>query len=70
MPPRRVMLQNLIFAAGVIVVMVLATLFLPLVGVEVPLPLGVFAHEGGTVLVCLNGLRLLAFNDKSLESGP
>ncbi|MBC2593722.1 cadmium-translocating P-type ATPase [Ruficoccus amylovorans] len=65
---RRVMLQNLIFAAGVIVVMVLATLFLPLVGVDVPLPLGVFAHEGGTVLVCLNGLRLLAFNDKSLET--
>ncbi|QYY34985.1 heavy metal translocating P-type ATPase [Ruficoccus sp. ZRK36] len=66
---RRVMLQNLIFAAGVIVVMVLATLLLPLVGLEVPLPLGVFAHEGGTVLVCLNGLRLLAFNDKSLNCG-
>ncbi len=68
---RRVMLQNLIFAAGVIVVMVLATLLLPLVGVDVPLPLGVFAHEGGTVLVCLNGLRLLAFKDKRLpEDGP
>ena len=40
---------------------------LPLLGVEVPLPVGVFAHEGGTVLVCLNGLRLLAFNDKSLD---
>jgi Cd2+/Zn2+-exporting ATPase len=64
---RRVMLQNLIFAAGVIVVMVLATLLLPLLGVDVPLPVGVFAHEGGTVLVCLNGLRLLAFNDKSLD---
>jgi Cd2+/Zn2+-exporting ATPase len=53
--------QNLIFAGGVIVVMVLATLLLPLLGTEVPLPLGVLAHEGGTVLVCLNGLRLLGF---------
>jgi Zn2+/Cd2+-exporting ATPase len=26
----------------------------------VPLPLGVIAHEGGTVFVCLMGLRLLA----------
>lgn len=60
---RRVMLQNLIFAGGVIVVMVLATLLLPLVNMEMPLPLGVLAHEGGTVLVCLNGLRLLVFND-------
>jgi Cd2+/Zn2+-exporting ATPase len=25
----------------------------------VPLPLGVVAHEGGTVFVCLVGLRLL-----------
>lgn len=63
---KRIMVQNLSFAAGVIVVMVLATLFLPVVGLEVPLPLGVFAHEGGTVLVCLNGLRLLGFKQKLL----
>lgn len=62
---RRVMLQNLIFAASVIVVMVLATLLLPLVGMEVPLPLGVLAHEGGTVLVCLNGLRLLVYGGET-----
>ncbi len=61
---RRVMVQNLVFAGSIIVLMVLATLFLPLTGWEVPLPLGVLAHEGGTVLVCLNGLRLLAFNGK------
>ncbi len=61
---KRIMVQNLSFAAGVIVVMVLATLFLPVVGVDVPLPVGVFAHEGGTVLVCLNGLRLLGFKVK------
>lgn len=58
---RRVMLQNLSFAGSVIVGMVFATLFLPVFGLTMPLPLGVFAHEGGTVLVCLNGLRLLAF---------
>lgn len=58
---RRIVWQNLSFAGGVIVLMVLATLFLPVIapGMEVPLPLGVVAHEGGTVLVCLNGLRLL-----------
>lgn len=60
---KRVMLQNLIFAASVIVVMVLATLLLPLVNMEIPLPLGVLAHEGGTVLVCLNGLRLLVYGE-------
>lgn len=57
----RIVLQNLVFAGGIIVLMVMATLLLPLAGLEVPLPLGVLAHEGGTVLVCLNGLRLLGF---------
>jgi len=57
----RVVIQNLVFAGSIIVLMVLATLFLPLTGIEVPLPVGVLAHEGGTVLVCLNGLRLLGF---------
>ena len=28
---------------------------------SLPLTLGVVGHEGSTVLVCLNGLRLLAF---------
>ena len=51
---RRVLLQNLIFASAVIVVLILAAL-----GLALPLPLGVVGHEGSTVLVCLNGLRLL-----------
>jgi Cd2+/Zn2+-exporting ATPase len=51
---RRVVAQNLVFALGVIVVMVIATLF-----ARVALPVGVVMHEGSTVLVCLNGLRLL-----------
>ncbi|MFH1066774.1 MAG: heavy metal translocating P-type ATPase [bacterium] len=64
---RRVMVQNLAFAGAVIVVMVLTTLILPGMGKQMPLPLGVLAHEGGTVLVCLNGLRLLAFQRRGAK---
>ena len=52
---RRIVFQNLIFALSVIVVLVICTLT-----IGIPLPLGVVGHEGSTVLVCLNGLRLLA----------
>jgi Cd2+/Zn2+-exporting ATPase len=51
---RRVLLENLIFSASVIVTLVVAAL-----GFLLPLPIGVIGHEGSTVLVCLNGLRLL-----------
>ncbi len=51
---RRVLRQNLIFASAVIVVLICAAL-----GFSLALPLGVVGHEGSTVLVCLNGLRLL-----------
>jgi Zn2+/Cd2+-exporting ATPase len=51
---RKVLLQNLIFATSVIVVLVISAL-----GFSLALPLGVIGHEGSTVLVCLNGLRLL-----------
>lgn len=47
--------QNLIFAIGVMVILVIAGLFF-----DLPLPLAVVGHEGGTVLVVLNGLRLLS----------
>ena len=53
---RRVVYQNLTFALAVIVVLVISAL-----GLQLPLPLGVVGHEGSTVLVCLNGLRLLGF---------
>ncbi len=46
--------QNLYFAVVVMSVMVLVTLF-----GNLPLPLGVIGHEGGTLLVVANGLRLL-----------
>jgi len=50
----RVIRQNLIFAIGAMVVLVVGGLFFAL-----PLPLAVIGHEGGTLLVVLNGLRLL-----------
>jgi Cd2+/Zn2+-exporting ATPase len=56
---RRVLVQNLVFASGVIVVLIAAAL-----GLALPLPLGVIGHEGSTVLVCLNGLRLLVYSPK------
>ena len=56
---RTVIRQNLVIALGVVGVMALATI----VG-RVPLALGVAAHEGSTVLVCLNSLRLLLARGK------
>ena len=53
---RTVVFQNLTFALAVIVVLIISAL-----GFHLPLPLGVVGHEGSTVLVCLNGLRLLGF---------
>ena len=50
----RVIRQNLVFALGAMVVLVIGGLFF-----DLPLPLAVLGHEGGTVLVVLNGLRLL-----------
>lgn len=53
---RRTLIANLVFAIGIIVVMVA---FILTVGL--PLPLAVVGHEGSTVLVSLNGLRLLGY---------
>jgi len=47
--------QNLGFAIGAMLVLVTGGLFF-----DLPLPLAVIGHEGGTVLVVLNGLRLLS----------
>ncbi|HET8986788.1 MAG TPA: heavy metal translocating P-type ATPase [Trueperaceae bacterium] len=52
----RVIRQNLTFALGIMAVMVVATLF-----GDLPLPLAVLGHEGGTILVVMNGLRLLGY---------
>lgn len=50
----RIITANLVFAAGVIIALTVSSLFF-----ELPLPIAVIGHEGSTVLVILNGLRLL-----------
>ncbi|MFN5053403.1 MAG: HAD-IC family P-type ATPase, partial [Planctomyces sp.] len=50
---RRRVRQNMIFAFAMIAALVIATFF------QLPLWLGVLGHEGSTVLVVLNGLRIL-----------
>ncbi len=50
----KIVRQNLAFACAVIAVLVVINLLYGL-----PLPLGVVGHEGSTILVVLNGLRLL-----------
>jgi Cd2+/Zn2+-exporting ATPase len=51
---KAVIRQNLAVSLGVVVIMAIASIF----GL-VPLGIGVAAHEGSTVIVCLNSLRLL-----------
>ena len=51
---RRVVTANLVFAGVVIATLVAIDLF-----GHLPLPLGVAGHEGSTIVVGLNGLRLL-----------
>lgn len=58
---KKVLWQNLIFASSVIVVLLIAAF-----GINLPLPMGVVGHEGSTVLVCLNGLRLLFYKPPGL----
>lgn len=53
---RRTLVTNLSVAMGLILMMVIA-----IYTIDLPLPLAVVGHEGGTVLVSLNGLRLLMF---------
>ncbi|OPG08304.1 cadmium-translocating P-type ATPase [Streptomyces sp. GKU 895] len=60
---RRLVVQNLVIAGTFITVLVAWDL----VG-HLPLPLGVAGHEGSTVLVGLNGLRLL--REAAWRSGP
>jgi Cd2+/Zn2+-exporting ATPase len=51
---RRIVWQNIAFALAVIITLV-TTSFV----VDLPLPIGVIGHEGSTVIVVVNGLRLL-----------
>ncbi|MBC5636155.1 cadmium-translocating P-type ATPase [Ornithinibacillus sp. BX22] len=50
----RIIKQNVFFSIGVIVILILSNYFQ-----AIDLPFGVIGHEGSTILVILNGLRLL-----------
>ena len=56
---RAIIRQNLAISLGVVIVMVVSTA----VG-AVPLAIGVAAHEGSTLVVCINSLRLLFGNNR------
>ncbi|EXJ23192.1 Lead, cadmium, zinc and mercury transporting ATPase [Alkalibacterium sp. AK22] len=55
----RIILQNIVFSISVILVLITVNV-LQLIN----LPLGVLGHEGSTILVILNGLRLLRTGSK------
>lgn len=61
----RVIRANLLFATGMITTLTVFSFIWPLIpalkhlSAEMPLPLAVIGHEGSTVVVILNGLRLL-----------
>ncbi len=57
----RIIRQNLVIALGVIALLVIASLF----GV-IPLSLAVVLHEGSTIVVVLNALRLLIWKEPSV----
>lgn len=61
---RGIVRQNLVISLGVVCVLVLSVLF-----DQITLSLGVVGHEGSTVLVVLNGLRLLRATSKSKTRG-
>lgn len=63
----RIVRQNLIFSISVIATLVTLTIAVPLFvsGFVLPLPLGVVGHEGSTLIVVANGLRLLAMRPQA-----
>ena len=54
---KRIVKQNIIFSISIIVLLIISNFFQ-----VINLPLGVIGHEGSTILVILNGLRLLQKN--------
>jgi len=60
---QKTLFVNLAFSIGMMVLLIITTIFITL-----PLPLAVIGHEGSTVLVSLNGLRLLAFKRKKVNT--
>ena len=60
---RRVIRQNLLISLGTVVVLVIFAML-----GKIPLPLGVVGHEGSTVVVVMNSLRLLFGSTPRLAS--
>jgi Cd2+/Zn2+-exporting ATPase len=60
---RKTLIVNLGFAMAAIAIMI-AAIFVA----NLPLPLAVIGHEGGTVLVSLNGLRLLLYKRRRVAT--
>ena len=62
--------QNVTFSVGVIITLLLLTIVVPMIvsGFVLPLPMGVVGHEGSTLIVVLNGLRMLALRPKAIET--
>ena len=53
---RRTVQQNVSISVSIMLLLILVTLVY-----DMPLPFGVIGHEGSTLLVVINGLRLLSF---------
>ncbi|AFG36818.1 heavy metal translocating P-type ATPase [Spirochaeta africana] len=60
---RRTLITNISVALGLILLMVVG-----IYTIDLPLPLAVVGHEGGTVLVSLNGVRLLMYKRRRQAS--
>lgn len=56
---RRIIRQNLFLSLGTVIVLVAFAMF-----GQIPLPVGVVGHEGSTVIVVMNSLRLLFGNEE------
>lgn len=58
---QRIVKQNVFFSIGIMFLLISLTILVPFFWVDfhLPLPLGVVGHEGSTLLVVANGLRLL-----------
>ncbi|MBL8046833.1 MAG: cation-translocating P-type ATPase [Anaerolineales bacterium] len=61
---RQTLIMNLGFA-----LLMIGLMLVSIFTVALPLPLAVVGHEGGTVLVSLNGLRLLGYKFESKTNG-
>ncbi len=62
---KRIVIQNIVLALGVVLLLIAFNFV-----VTLPMGLAVAIHEGSTILVILNGLRLLNFNEKHVIKKP